>query len=147
MTTSGTVTPPARLKVQLLFDAETAVHLEESPLSEDRRSERQTDGRVLFRATVANTQRLRWWLLGFGDRVEVLGPPVLREEIARTLSNAVQRYHAEDGRLQLLSGLRQGALARHAGQGAVEGGEQLIEQGLQAAFEGTQQIRRPGPER
>ncbi|QXP84747.1 WYL domain-containing protein [Methylococcus sp. ANG] len=94
VTTSGTVTPPAKLKVQLLFDAEIAVHLEESPLSEDQRSERLPDGRVRFRATVANTQRLRWWLLGFGDRVEVLEPPALRDEIALTLSNAVQRYQA-----------------------------------------------------
>ena len=31
-------------------------------------------------ATVADTDQLRWWLLGFGNQVEVLEPVELREE-------------------------------------------------------------------
>ena len=38
------------------------------------------DERVVVRATVENTAELRWWLLGFGDLVEVLSPADLREE-------------------------------------------------------------------
>ena len=39
----------------------------------------QKDGRLLVEATVSNNADLRWWLLGFGPGVEVLGPPSLRK--------------------------------------------------------------------
>ena len=36
---------------------------------------------MLFRsATVPNTAQLRWWLMGFGEGVEVLEPVSLRQE-------------------------------------------------------------------
>ena len=43
-------------------------------------------------ATVADTAELRWWLLGFGDGVEVLGPKALRREIGETASNVARMY-------------------------------------------------------
>ncbi|MBX3302969.1 MAG: WYL domain-containing protein [Nitrospira sp.] len=35
-------------------------------------------------ASNKDTLELRWWLLGFGDMVEVLGPKTLRKEFAAT---------------------------------------------------------------
>jgi len=70
------------LKLKALFDADTAVHLTESRLATDQRATVQADGRVLIDATVADTADLRWWLLGFGAGVEVLGPASLRAEFA-----------------------------------------------------------------
>ena len=32
------------------------------------------------KATLDDTAQLRWWLLGFSDQVEVLGPKALRNE-------------------------------------------------------------------
>ena len=32
------------------------------------------------KATLEDTAQLRWWLLGFSDQVEVLGPKSLRDE-------------------------------------------------------------------
>ena len=69
------------------------------------------DERVLVRATVENTAELRWWLLGFGELVEVLAPAALREEFReRATAMAAlyqqpsrspatrQRSHARDNR-------------------------------------------------
>ena len=45
-----------------------------------------------FTACVLNTGPLRWWLLGFGADVEVLGPKVLREEIPETALALMAHY-------------------------------------------------------
>jgi predicted DNA-binding transcriptional regulator YafY len=44
---------------------------------------------VLVRATVQDSAELHWWLLGFGELVEVLAPAALREEFrARAVAMA-----------------------------------------------------------
>jgi predicted DNA-binding transcriptional regulator YafY len=35
---------------------------------------------------------IRAWILGWGDGVEVLKPPALRDDVARTLATATARY-------------------------------------------------------
>ena len=68
--------------LKALFDTDAAVHLTESRLAADHRATEQADGRTLIEATVADTADLRWWLLGFGGAVEVLGPASLRADVA-----------------------------------------------------------------
>ncbi len=46
--------------------------------------ERQADGSVLMTMTVFNTPELVTWILGWGEKVEVLEPPRLRKEVAST---------------------------------------------------------------
>lgn len=70
------------IALRALFDEDAAFHLSERPLSKDQRLRKKKDGRVLVKATVRDTQELRWWLLGFGDGVEVLAPTSLRKEFA-----------------------------------------------------------------
>ncbi len=43
-------------------------------------------------ADVADTWQLRWWILGEGDRIEVLEPETLRQEIAESFSKCNQTY-------------------------------------------------------
>ena len=69
-----------KLELKALFDSDAAIHLTESRLSRNHRATAQPDGRTLVEATVPDTADLRWWLLGFGAGVEVLGPPGLRAE-------------------------------------------------------------------
>jgi predicted DNA-binding transcriptional regulator YafY len=38
------------------------------------------DDRERLMATVKDTQELRWWLLGFGEGVEIIEPASLRAE-------------------------------------------------------------------
>lgn len=54
--------------------------------------ERQGDGSLLWRATVAGTIEVRLWILSWGDEVEVLEPPILRDDVAGTLRRGLARY-------------------------------------------------------
>jgi predicted DNA-binding transcriptional regulator YafY len=73
------------INLDALFSAAVAEHLQETPLSEDQRAT-GAEGRVRLRATVADTPQLRWWLLAFGNAVQVLGPATLRRWFAETTS-------------------------------------------------------------
>jgi predicted DNA-binding transcriptional regulator YafY len=80
------------IKLKALFSRDTAFHLEERPLSDDQSIVEHADDRMLLTATVQDTSELRWWLLGFGDQVEVLEPVELREYFAEIASNMVSSY-------------------------------------------------------
>lgn len=79
--------------LQAVFHSVVAVHLEERPLSEDQIIKTQPDGSVLIEASIADTQELRWWLLGLGNYVTVLEPVRLRKELVRTFRDALSNYH------------------------------------------------------
>lgn len=78
--------------LEFLFDATAATHLEECPLGNDQRVTDGPDGFKRITVTVEDTEQLRWWILGYGDRIEVLGPATLRAEIGATLESAAARY-------------------------------------------------------
>ncbi len=80
------------LKLELSFTPESAKHLLERPLANDQQSEIEED-EVIIKATVANTLELRWWILGFGDNVEVLRPKSLRNEFKNIAEN-LQAYYS-----------------------------------------------------
>ncbi len=75
------------------FDAYTAQHLQESTLAEDQTLTDLPDGQVELRARVLHSQQLEWWLMGFGDKVEVIQPGGLRRKMAKTFEALYQRYH------------------------------------------------------
>ena len=79
------------IRLKALFEKDAALHLEETPLSVDQRLTEQPDGRVMVEATVADTGQLRWWLLGFGERVEVVEPEGLRGEMVKQSQRYVSR--------------------------------------------------------
>ncbi|MDQ5910951.1 MAG: hypothetical protein QG599_3048 [Pseudomonadota bacterium] len=78
-----------------LIDGNVAFHLSESALAEDQVLEQQSDGRYRLTAMVRDTLQLRWWLLGFGEQVEVLEPVALREEFAERVRKLAERYQRE----------------------------------------------------
>jgi predicted DNA-binding transcriptional regulator YafY len=80
------------LRLEALFNAGVAMHLAETPLSDDQQMTEKADGRVLVKATIADTAQLRWWLLGFGDRVEVRKPKRLREEFRAISRRLCEQY-------------------------------------------------------
>ena len=69
-----------RIKLCIQIDKVTGQHLLESPLSADQEVRELTDA-LEITATVVDSARLRWWLRGFGDAVEVLAPPALVTEL------------------------------------------------------------------
>jgi predicted DNA-binding transcriptional regulator YafY len=81
-----------KLQLEVRFESAAAFHLRESKLSADQQIEEIDDGHVLLTATVPDSSEIRWWLLGFGDQVEVLGPEKLREEFALMARNLAGHY-------------------------------------------------------
>jgi predicted DNA-binding transcriptional regulator YafY len=87
----GIVTgPPVRLHA--VFRRQAGEHLYETPLCARQELEVLDDGRIALTATVPNTRGLLWWLLGFGDGVEVREPAELRAEIAGMARNMAAQY-------------------------------------------------------
>jgi predicted DNA-binding transcriptional regulator YafY len=80
------------IQLKALFSKGAAFHLEERPLSDDQTIVEQGDGCMLVTATVQDTSELRWWLLGFGDGVEVIAPIALRKEFQQIASSMHSRY-------------------------------------------------------
>jgi len=84
---------PIQLKV--LFDARTAGHLAETPLSTNQTLTPQADGRVLLEAKVLRTLELRWWLQAFGDNVEILEPLSMRVKFSEVAVQLSKLYSPE----------------------------------------------------
>ena len=80
--------------VRLKFFDGKGNHLLETPLSADQQTEASSEdpGMLIVNATVVDSPQLRWWLLGFGDGVEVLAPKSLRQEMANAATRALGRY-------------------------------------------------------
>lgn len=83
------------IKLVLRMAKEAAAHLYETPLSEDQCiTTDECDGWLRVEATVMETSQLRWWLLGFGNAVEVLAPCELRGKIAGVVQATAAVYSA-----------------------------------------------------
>ena len=74
------------------FARGAAVHLRETALSDDQCITDISSDHVLVTATVSDTEQLRWWLLAFGDLVEVFEPATLRADLRDILRTAAARY-------------------------------------------------------
>ena len=87
----GFMPTPAE-KVQLHFYDYAGDHLVETPVSVNQALKKGADGEQRLTATLPITEQFKWWLLAFGDRVEVLAPAKLRNEIRERLVAATIRY-------------------------------------------------------
>ena len=82
--------PP--VEVVLRFAPEVAARVGEATWHPTQVLERETDGSLLWRATVAGTIEIRLWILSWGADVEVLEPSALRDDVASTHARALARY-------------------------------------------------------
>ena len=80
------------IKLKALISENLAFHLGEHPLSDDQLIEKDEDEELALSATVQDTNELRWWLLGFGDQVEVLEPAELRDYFTDIAANMADAY-------------------------------------------------------
>jgi len=85
------------LRLEAVFSHGAAFHLHDTPLSVDQVIVELGHERVLLRASVENTAELRWWLLGFGELVEVLAPADLRDEFRERAAAMAARYQPRAG--------------------------------------------------
>lgn len=80
------------ITLEAVFSHGAGDHLHETPLSADQVLSSLPDGRLKLKACVVQTEQLRWWLLGFGDGVEVMKPKALRQELARVAESLHGTY-------------------------------------------------------
>lgn len=80
------------IRLKLEVEANTAIALLERPLSSDQKSREMEDGGYRIEATVQDTMELRWWLLGLGANVKVLGPASIKHDIVQELRTALEAY-------------------------------------------------------
>jgi predicted DNA-binding transcriptional regulator YafY len=80
------------MRLEAVFSHGAAFHLHDTSLSADQMITKLDDDRVLVCATVDNTAELRWWLLGFGELVEVLAPADLRDEFQQRATAMAALY-------------------------------------------------------
>lgn len=92
----GYPTSEKTILLEVLFDAAAAHHLSERALAKDQDLVRQEDDKIRLRAHVADTNELYWWLLGFGDQVEVIRPRRLRNAMQKTAERMARAYRSND---------------------------------------------------
>jgi predicted DNA-binding transcriptional regulator YafY len=80
------------IKLEVDVSREVAIKLSETPLTDNQTLTEIGGDQFRLTASLPITMQLGWWLLAFGQRVEVINPPELREWIASEHRNAAKRY-------------------------------------------------------
>ena len=80
-----------QITLKAYISEDMAVHLQERPLHSAQEVSKTDDG-ILLTVTVQDTHELRWWLLGFGDQLEVLEPIGLRNYFQDIAKNMAETY-------------------------------------------------------
>jgi predicted DNA-binding transcriptional regulator YafY len=78
--------------VVLRFAPSVAARVREATWHRTQTVVESPDGTLVWRATVAGTIEIRLWILRWGDEVEVLEPPELRDDVSATLERAAMQY-------------------------------------------------------
>jgi proteasome accessory factor B len=68
--------------VRLRFTPKVANNVAEVQWHETQKVLRNTDGSATLNFRVDGLGEITWWILGYGDQVEVLAPAALRNRIA-----------------------------------------------------------------
>jgi predicted DNA-binding transcriptional regulator YafY len=79
------------IKLKLRIDSSLVSYFQENSLSSNQKV-KQVDGKWLVNVTTGDNADLRWWLLSFGDKVEVISPASLRDEFTRLLIDTAGLY-------------------------------------------------------
>jgi predicted DNA-binding transcriptional regulator YafY len=83
--------------IKLKFAPELSRLMEETIWHPSQKLERQTDNSAIMTLQVFDTPELKSWILGWGDKVEVLGPQKLRREIITSSSRTLSLYSRSVG--------------------------------------------------
>jgi proteasome accessory factor B len=89
--------PEGRLyDVHLRFEPKVATNVAEVQWHPSQRTTANADGTLDFRVRVDGLGEIRWWILGYGDQVQVLAPPQLRQQVAQVARSMAARYAEGD---------------------------------------------------
>ncbi|MFM7707302.1 MAG: helix-turn-helix transcriptional regulator, partial [Gammaproteobacteria bacterium] len=79
----------------LRFNADAARWVADEPWHPRQRIRRSPDGTLLLEVPFRHAVELQMDILRYGAAVEVLAPPMLREQVAQELRSAARRYRGE----------------------------------------------------
>ena len=82
--------PPVEIVLQ--FSPSVADRVAETVWHPLQKTERASDGSLLWRSTVSGIIEIRLWILSWGDDVEVLEPSELRSQVRDIHERAVKKY-------------------------------------------------------
>lgn len=78
--------------VELLFEEDTAGYVHDRQWAADQRFELTSDRRLRMEMTARNPAETISWVMGFGDRVTILSPDWLKEEVRRRALAVAEKY-------------------------------------------------------
>ena len=79
------------MRVVLKFEKNAGYILKETPTSKKMRLDEHDDS-IVIEDLVANSLELENWIIGFGEKVEVLEPAELRNKIKQRIKLAAKNY-------------------------------------------------------
>jgi predicted DNA-binding transcriptional regulator YafY len=82
--------PPILIKVW--FHPDVAGYVREKIWHGSQKVHQQDDGSIIFEAEVAGTDEIRFWIMTWGSKAEILEPESLREEIRAEAERMARRY-------------------------------------------------------
>jgi predicted DNA-binding transcriptional regulator YafY len=80
------------VKVRIWFAPDAAGYIKEKIWHDTQQLVPQKDGSVIFEAEVARTDEIRFWVMSWGSKAEVLEPESLREEIRAESEALLEKY-------------------------------------------------------
>lgn len=92
---AGFRTGQGQLALELRVDKNVVLTLEETPLSDDQELATLPDGRTRVRASVQDTMDLRGWIKSYGELIEVIAPPELRDELTSVAAALGRTYDVD----------------------------------------------------
>jgi predicted DNA-binding transcriptional regulator YafY len=78
--------------VRIRFAAEVAGYINEKIWHKTQKIQPQKDGSLIFEARVAGTEEIKFWLMTWGSKAEVLSPAALRDEMVSEAEAMLQNY-------------------------------------------------------
>ena len=81
-----------KVQVVVRFDKEVAGYIKEKKWHSSQNIKQHKNGSITATFTIAGTNEIKYWILSYGHRAEVLKPASLREEIKADLLLALKRY-------------------------------------------------------
>ncbi len=80
------------IKIKIWFSPDVAGYIKEKIWHESQKVEQQSDGSIIFEAEVAGTEEIKFWIMSWGSKAEVLEPESLRDEIREEAEVILERY-------------------------------------------------------
>ena len=78
--------------VHLHFEPMVAGNVAEVRWHRTQRVQHNPDGSIEFHARVDGLGEVTWWILGYGDQVEVVAPPELRQRVVEVHRRVLAKY-------------------------------------------------------